>query len=450
MILSASLAMAQNKGRITGKVVDAANKTAVDYATVSVFAKGNPKPTGGAVTDGSRIFNIDQLQDGQYYIVVNFMGYQTYTSADVTITQNKVDLGIINLTAANKQLTEVTVTAKPPMVENKIDKMVYNAANDLTSQGGVAIDILKKVPQVSVDIDGNVELQGNSSVRFLINGKPSTVFGSSLPDVLASLPASQIKSIEVITSPGAKYDAEGLGGIINIILKDNKILGINGNVNLSAGTRRENGSANLNIRNGNFGVSAFFSGNAQINTRTLNLNDRTSTDASGNTTRLIQDGSSNFRRAGYESGINLDWSPTRNDNFTGSFGIDHFSNRNEGITMQQQLTTGMADVLSNRTSLSKFSANSYDWSMAYKHKFKRDGQELDVLYTASAGRNNSAYDQQQVYNGQTDPFAASSSNNPGRDRETNISIDYTHPLSKLCCWKQGLKPYYRILTARPT
>ena len=138
------------------------------------------------------------------------------------------------------------------------------SSNDLTSQGGAAIDVLKKVPQVTVDIDGNVELQGNSNIRFLINGKPSSVFGNSLADALASIPASQIKSIEAITSPGAKYDSQGTGGIINIILVDNKMQGVNGNINFSAGTRLENGSMNLNVRHNKIGFNAFFSGNAAL------------------------------------------------------------------------------------------------------------------------------------------------------------------------------------------
>src|ERR1700749_5049836 len=114
--------------------------------------------------------------------------------------------------------------------------MIFNAEKDITSQTGVATDILKKVPQVSVDVDGNVELAGSSSVRFLINGKPSTIYGSNISEVLQSIPASQIKSIEVITNPGARYDAQGLGGIINIILKKSTAQGINGNVSLRPGT----------------------------------------------------------------------------------------------------------------------------------------------------------------------------------------------------------------------
>jgi ferric enterobactin receptor len=447
LALMSTLVSAQNKGKITGKIIDANTKAAIDYATVSIYQLGSEKPTGGTITDNRGNFTLDKLADGQYRVVVNFIGYQAYTAGPFSIKQSTVNAGSMSLQPSSKQLGAVTVTAKTPIIENKIDKMVYNAANDITSQGGVALDVLKKVPQVSVDVDGNVELQGIASVRFLINGKPSTMFGSSLADVLASLPASQIKSIEVITSPGAKYDAQGLGGIINVVLKDNKVRGINGTVNLSAGTRMNNGSANLNMRSNNFGISAFFSGNAQVNTRTLNLNDRTSTDVSGRSTRLVQDGYSNFKRGGYESGINFDWSLSKMVNITGSLGYDHFNNQNSGATAQSQLTSGLANVLSQRNSLSKFNAHSYDWSLDYKHKFKTDGQELEVLYNSSVGRNNSAYNQSQIYNGQANPFSASSSNNPGTDKETNISIDYTHPLSKDVILETGAKSVLQYINS---
>ncbi|MDT3401002.1 outer membrane beta-barrel family protein [Mucilaginibacter terrae] len=447
LALVSTIVSAQNKGKITGKIIDANSKAAIDYATVSIYQQGSEKPSGGTISDDKGNFTLDKLADGQYRVVVNFIGYQAYTAGPFNIKQSTVNAGSISLHSSSKQLGAVTVTAKTPIIENKIDKMVYNAANDITSQGGVALDVLKKVPQVSVDIDGNVELQGIASVRFLINGKPSTMFGSSLADVLASLPASQIKSIEVITSSGAKYDAQGLGGIINIILKDNKVRGINGTVNLSAGTRMNNGSANLNVRSTNFGISAFFSGNAQVNTRTLNLNDRTSTDASGRNTRLVQDGYSDFKRGGYESGINFDWSLSKMDNITGSLGYDHFNNQNSGLTSQSQQTNGLVGVTSQRNSLSKFNANSYDWSLDYKHKFKTDGQELELLYNSSFGKNNSAYNQSQVYSGQANPFSASSSSNPGTDKETNISIDYTHPLSKDVVFETGAKTVLQYINS---
>ncbi|UEG55175.1 TonB-dependent receptor [Mucilaginibacter daejeonensis] len=429
------------QGKITGKIVDATTNAPVDYATVGLFAQGSKQPVSGITSDDKGNFTLTNINNGEYHITVNFIGYKEYGADHVIISddQKAVTLGTIKLIPASKQLNEVTVTAKAPVIENMIDKMVYNTANDLTSQGGVALDVLKKVPQVSVDIDGNVELQGNTSVRFLINGKPSTMFGSSLNDVLASLPASQIKSIEVITSPGAKYDAQGLGGIINIILKNDKLRGISGSVTASAGTRLQNGSETVSVRRNNFGVSAFLSGNAQINTRTMNLNDRTSTDASGRSTRLIQNGYSDVRRKSYNSGINVDWSPSKANSFTASLTVDQFGNRNQGMTAQQQTATGLADVLSQRTSLSDLSNHNIDWSLDHKHKFKREGQELEILYTYSQGKNNSSYDQQQIYNGQLLPFSASASTNPGTNHETNISADYTQPIAKDVLLETGAK-----------
>jgi ferric enterobactin receptor len=445
-----SISAFAQKGKISGKVIDAATNLPVDYATVSLFPQGSTQPFTGTTSDGQGNFTITKVANGEYRVAVNFIGYQQYSAEHIQISdaQASINLGTIKVRPLNKQLNEVTVTAKVPIVENKIDKMVYNAANDITSQGGVALDVLRKVPQVTVDIDGNVELQGNASVRFLINGKPSSVFGSSIADALAAIPASQIKSIEVITSPGAKYDAEGLGGIINIILKDNKVRGINGSINLATGTRLENGSANLNVRNGNLGVSAFFSGNAQINTKTMNLNDRTTGDASSSrSTRLIQEGYSNFRRSGYESGISFDWSASKKDNFTGSFGYDHFGNRNAGITNQEQLVQNVSDIFSQRNSSSRFWANSYDWSLNYQRKFNKEGQELNILYTSSLGNNHSDYTQAQVYTGQTSPFSASSSNNPGKDRETNISVDYAQPVTKGLLLEMGAKTVLQTINS---
>jgi ferric enterobactin receptor len=442
-------AFAQQGVKITGKVVDASSKAPVDYATITIFPQGSTNPITGTTADPNGNYTLINIPPGEYRLSINFIGYQQFVREHLVVAaaQNGLNLGTATLTATSKRLNEVVVTSRLPTVENKIDKLVYNAANDITSQGGVALDVLKKVPQVTVDVDGNVELQGNSSVRFLINGKPSSIFGASLVDALQSMPASQIKSIEVITSPGAKYDAEGLGGIINIILKDNKVSGINGNVNLSAGTRLENGSANLNIKSGNLGVSAFFSGNAQVNTRTMNLNDRNSTDSLGRSSRMIQDGYSDFRRAGYESGLSADWALSKKDNITASFGYDHFSNRNSGLTQQQQFNTDQPDVRSSRNSTSRFSANSYDWNLNYKRTFEREGQELDLLYSSSLGSNRSDYSQSQTYEGQLNPFSGSSSLNPGKDRETNISLDYTQPIAKDFVIETGAKTILQTINS---
>ena len=170
---------------------------------------------------------------------------------------------------------------------------------------------------VTVDIDGNVELQGSASIRFLINGKPSSIFWASLADALQSIPASPIKNIEVITSPGAKYGASGTRGIINIVLKDSKIQGISGSMNLSEGTRLQNGSLNLCARRGNIGVNTYLSGNRQLNTEGKSSSQGFSNNSAKDTlTRFLQDGSNNFKRNGYQTGINFNWSVSKTDELT--------------------------------------------------------------------------------------------------------------------------------------
>ncbi|OOQ60197.1 outer membrane beta-barrel family protein [Mucilaginibacter pedocola] len=441
-----SFAQGTGKGKINGKVTDAATKLPVDYATIAVYKQGATSPFNGMSTDAKGTFSIDNIPAGDYKVTVDFIGYKRTTIDHVTVTDGTGTPALANilLEPLQTQLKGVTITAKAPIIENRIDKMVYNAANDLTAQGGVALDVLKKVPQISVDIDGNVELQGNANVRFLINGKPSSIFGASLADALQAIPASQIKSIEVITSPGAKYDAAGTGGIVNIILKDSKVEGINGSVNLSAGTRFENGSFNLNARKGNFGVNAFFSGNAQLKTTGLNRNFRSSTDSQGNLTNLTQSGNNTQTRSGYQSGLSFNWSISPKDELTATIGFNHFGNHNSGLSNQDEqrfMADGstISQLLSQRTSDSRFKVNATDISIGYKKQFKTEGQELDVLYTTSYGKNTFSYFNQQQYLTGGYPTSGSQSNNPGNDRETNISIDYVQPFSKKFTLETGAK-----------
>ncbi|WP_428329980.1 TonB-dependent receptor domain-containing protein [Mucilaginibacter sp.] len=436
-----------DKGKISGKVTDAVTKLPVDYATVSVYKQGSTSPFNGASTDPKGNFKIDNISAGEYSITVDFLGYkrQTIDHVSISSTAKNIVLAAILLAPVQNQLKGVVITASAPTVENKIDKLVYNPANDLTAQGGVALDVLKKVPMITVDIDGNVELMGNANVRFLINGKPSSIFGASLADALQSIPASQIKSIEVITSPGAKYDAEGTGGIVNIVLKDSKIQGINGSVNLSAGTRLENGSFNLNARKGNFGVNAFFSGNEQLNSTAINTTNRTSYSKTRDTvTQLYQKGSSAFKRSGYQSGFSLNWSITPKDELTAAINFNHFGNHGGGITNQNQstyssLNNTTLDTLSLANSNSRFSANSTDWSVAYKKTFAKEGQELNVLFNSSYGTNNNDYSLQQDYITAGLPATGSVSSNPGKDRETDISVDYAQPIAKDFTIETGAK-----------
>lgn len=431
---------------LTGQITDKESGQPVSFASVILYSLPGHQKVKTGTTDNKGAFSMRLPAPGYYQLTVEFVGYESAATDSIHITAtHAVNLGTLSITKQVAALQGITVVATKPLVENKIDKVVYNAEKDVTSHGGAAIDVLKKVPQVTVDINGNVELQGNPNVRFLINGKPSSVFGNSLSDALAAIPASQIKSIEAITSPGARYDAQGTGGIINIVLKDNKMQGINGSINFSAGTRLENGSVNLNLRKNNFGVNAYFSGNAQLSSRTPAVQNRQSNDTAAKThTSLVQDGYSDFTRNGYQSGVGFDWSPGKKDNITGSFGYSHFGSHSTGVTLQQQLTQDAANnpvitLNTIRNAWNKSDIHSFDWSLDYKRKFAKPGQELEVLYSASFGSPHNNYQQTQTYQGQTSPYNGLLSYNPGTDRETNLSVDYTHPLTENITLETGVK-----------
>ena len=440
---------------ISGKVFDKSTNQPLEYSTVSVINKESGKTINGSIADVHGNFVVTDVPYGTYKVDINFIGYEKNTIDSISLKPGRrsVSLGTTYLASSMHNLQGVTITGDKPIIENKIDKTVYNAANDITSQGGLAIDVLKKVPQVTVDIDGNVELQGNSNIRFLINGKPSSVFGNSLADALASIPASQIKSIEAITTPGAKYDSQGTGGIINIILQDNNIQGVNGNINLSAGSRLENGSANFNFRHNKFGINAFFSGNGQLKSQVPYSQNRVSTDTIAKSiTSLSQNGLTNFVRNGFRSGLGFDWDISKTDNITGSLGYNQFSNRNLGLTNQEQIVedyygAAQSDLITVRNSESHFKIRSIDVNLAYKKKFKKEGQELDIVYTQSNGNPYSNYNQTQSNLGESLPFAGQKSINPGTDNETTVSVDYAQPLSKNFLIETGAKVSDQNLTS---
>jgi ferric enterobactin receptor len=435
-----------NGVRITGKVIDSLTKQPVDYATVSVFKQGSASPFNGISTDPNGNFSIGGVPPGDYKITVEFLGYKKKTIPHVILDGSKnTNMGAILLASTATQMKEVNIVAAAPTVENKIDKVVFNPQNDLTTQGGLALDVLQKVPMVSVDINGNVELMGNTNIQFLINGKPSTIFGASITDALQSIPASQIKSIEVITNPGAKYDASGTGGIINIILKDNNVQGVNGSVNLSAGTRLENASINVNAKKGKLGVGVFFSGNESLTSGTPSTTNRTSYSNTRDTvTNLNQNGLSNFARSGYRSGFSLTYDISPNDQLTGAINFNHFGNHSSGYVDNNQITSfnpggGSNDTTSVTNNTSRFNDDVVDWNLAYKKTFANKDQELDILFNRSAGTNNNDYSTEQDYLNAVYPSTGSIGTNPGTDKETDIQIDYTQPVTKTFTFETGGK-----------
>lgn len=428
----------KTKSEITGIVMDSSSYRPLEYATISLFAAGTTKPLNGTTSDSAGHFILTDLSPGTFSVKVEFIGYKVFILDDVLIAQKHETIDLKNILLIKKQetLESVTVTTQGKLIDTRIDKLIFNAEKDLTSQTGVATDVLKKVPQVSVDVDGNVELAGSSSIRFLINGKPSTMFGNNISDVLQSIPASQIKSIEVITNPGAKYDAEGLGGIINIILKKSTAQGINGNAALTAGTIMQNGSFNFNARKGKLGVNAFISGNARLTTTTPNSLQRISTDTSTKINALLQqDGNSEFNRHGYQTGIGFDYTYKEKNSIAGSLNYNNFGTKSHGYIDQSEITQNdLGNLLSEINSVNHtnntFKDHSIDADLNYKRTFKKEDQELDIDMNSSFGHNLRTADNLQLVQPQDSLIYGTISNNPGKENESEIAVDYVQPFAK--------------------
>ncbi|MDQ2718155.1 MAG: TonB-dependent receptor [Bacteroidota bacterium] len=437
--LFAQQTVTQTSGyKIKGRLMDSISNHPLEYATVSLFLKGEKKPANGSIADSKGNFVVDNVAPGNYKLVAEFIGYKAHTLLNLSVNKENPLVDVKNIFLASKTTTlqNISVAVQGKLIENKIDKLVFNAERDLTSQVGVATDILKKVPQVSVDVDGNVELAGSSSIRFLINGKPSSAFGSSISDVLQSIPASQIKSIEVITNPGAKYDAQGLGGIINIILKQNNSQGINGNLSLTGGTRMENGSFNFAARKRNFGVNAFISNNVRLKAPQASSSDRLTNDTSANTTILLhQDGTSSFLRSGYQTGVGFDWDLSKHNNFSGAISYNHFNNTGTGSTNQSQITTGQnGDIISTIPTFINtdhtFHFRNLDANLNYKKTFAKEDQSLELSVNSSTGSRTSIDNNYQFSLPQKSLYYSTMGNNPGTEKETEIKADYSQPLKK--------------------
>lgn len=445
------------KFTISGIVLDSLSKETLEYATISLHNDVTQKVVAGMITSKKGNFKLENIKAGNYTLLIESIGYLPL-QRKLTLSENAAEAFVVEnvlLTKKTKELQTVTVNSTRQVIENKLDKIVFNVEKDLTTQGGMATDVLKKIPQVSVDINGNVELLGNPSIRFLINGMPSGIFGNSPADALQSIPASQIQSIEVITSPSAKYDAAGTGGIINIILKKTKLEGINGNVNMSLGTRLENATANLSWKKDNIGLNAYFSGNMQLTAATPYSMNRLAQNNGNGSTRFLQESQSEFDRDGYKAGINMDWEISKKDNINIALDFNHFGNRTNGNFDQTFIQYNSIGTLLNtsnslRFSDSKVSVNTIDQEVSYKRKLGKEDQVLEIFYAGSFSQNNTTYAQTQSYKTTHTNFAGANSYNPGKENEIEFGINYTVPLSKEIILETGVKTGFESILSNAT
>ena len=239
--------------KITGTVIDKETKQPLEYATIAFFSKRQNKIITGGITDTKGNFSIPVLT-GIYDITVEYISFKTITIPNKQISKAE-NLGEYSLEINAESLDEVEIIAERTTVEIRLDKKIYNVGKDLTVSGGNVSDVLDNVPSVSVDAEGNVALRGNDNVRILINGKPSGLVGLNSTEALRQLPADAIEKVEVITSPSARYEAEGTAGILNIILRRSKLLGLNGSITTNVGHPNAAGiSGNINFRTGNVNI----------------------------------------------------------------------------------------------------------------------------------------------------------------------------------------------------
>ena len=229
-------------------MTDSETSEPLEYATISLEHKRIPDKIFGGVTDENGKFSVD-VSPGMYNIEIDYISFTSYSNENLIVRGN-TNIGNVPLNLDVSVLDEVEVRAERTQVEIRLDKKIYNVGQDITVKGGNVSDVLANIPSIDVDFEGNISLRGNSNVRILINGKPSGLVGLSGPQGLRSLPSESIEKVEVVTSPSARYSAEGTAGILNIILKKQNLLGFNGNFNVNLGIPKNEGiNGTINVRN---------------------------------------------------------------------------------------------------------------------------------------------------------------------------------------------------------
>ena len=436
-------------GHLTGTVTDGTSGKPIAYASVAVLsATGTPATSGVCGSDGR--FVLPSLIPGTYTLRISFLGYQDFSRTGIVMPQSggTVTLGVLALTAATQQLSEVVVRAQRPLIEEKVDRTVYNAEHDQTTRGGDATDVLKWVPLLSVDLEGNVSLRGSQNIRVLINNKPSTLTANSIADGLRQIPADQIKAVEVITSPSAKYDAEGSGGIINIVTKTNTLRGGQLSLDGSGGTR--SGTLNLNggYRTGKMGFALGGFGRAGYNTPgSFDNTQLTTNSATGQQTRTIQAAATRQNQLFGRYTLAWDYDLNAHNSLAASLA---YGTRN-ATTYQDALATGTTLLAAGNTTTSVRNvettdeSGTVDASLSYAHTYEVAQRELSVL--ALFSRNSRTYDFINDIYAASDANATGSSgnDNPSANQEVTAQVDYQTSTGKNQLLEAGVKDIQRTV-----
>ncbi len=428
-------------GNISGVLTDSVSGAAVEFATVVLIDAKSQKQIDGGLTDEKGEFRLSNLKLGTYNLSFTFMGYQGKEIKGITLTGKDPDYKIDNipLVAEGVNLEEVEVVGQEVLVENKIDKLVYNADKDVTTKGGDATDVLRNVPLLEVDFDGNVSLRGASNVTILINGKLSTLFGANPGEALQTISADQIKSVEVVTTPTAKYDGEGTAGIINIITKKKSIEGFTGSVSTAIGNRNGRANINTNLARGRFGlnanVSSYFSWPLDRPSEFYREN-----TVNGITSTLSQIGVGTGTSFGPRGSIGAfyDFNAYSSINTSVSF----FGRGGSNDSRIDATSTGLFDQNYTRFLDNTSLRGGFDWTTDYRKKFKTPEQELSMAFQLSGNKSDN---ESTILQEGDDPslFRDERNDNDGLNLEYTLQTDYVHPFSNSVKLETGVKAILR-------
>ncbi len=442
-------------GKIKGVIQDYKSKLPVEFSTIALYRKKDSTLITGTVADSKGAFEISALEFRRYYMKINFIGYKLLTIDTLMIRPNRIEInmGTILLHTSSEQLDEVEVSTAKSSMTLGIDRKIFNVEKSIVSDGGSAADVLKNIPSVSVDIDGNVSLRGSQNVTVLVDGRPSSITGTNKAQILQQLPASSIESIELITNPSAKYDPDGMSGIINIVLKKNKLVGLNGGVSVSVGTfDKYSGSANISYRNSKLNVFSNYG-----------FRDNTRTGSGWSNRQNILADTSYYLNSESDS-------RQRNISHNAKAGIDFYldSKNTLGFSVLGNTGTEKSTATSfyteanntNETQASYYrdeksgeSPASIDYNMNFRRTFPKPKQELtfDATYSNSSNTSITDYSERE-YTGKyavknNFPFQQNTTTK-SVNGVTNLQLDYTQPLKKQMKIEAGAKTIMRNINSK--
>ena len=435
LLIFTSLSFAQQrpevkKVTISGTILEKGTNIPLEYATVVLQNVKNPEIVTGGVTDIDGKFSFE-VNAGEYNVRYEFISFKTVSVKNKKFNADS-NLGTIFLEEDVAQLNDVVVVAERSTVEIKLDKRVYNVGNDMMVKGGTVSDVLDNVPSVTVDPDGTIALRGNENVRILIDGKPSGLAGINIADALKLLPADAVEKVEVITNPSARYDAEGSGGIINIVLRKGKAQGINGSVVLSVSDPESYGaSTNLNYRSDNFNLFSNFGYNYR-NSPGNSLTDAQYFNDDGTTSGFINERRTNERL---------------NEGYNANFGIDLFLNKSttwsNALTFREGRSKNPDDVyfynydntftptfVRNRFNDERGNDFSFEYATNFTKNFKKEDHKLTIDIAISQNRDNeSSIITDQIVGDSSSLFTETTLNNQKQQRNL-FQADYVLPIGE--------------------